>query len=93
VYNLSVLVAICGKPAWWVVYLFIPGVSAVACIYLAIALAERFGKSGGFAAGLILLPPVFAPLLAFGDAEYREVEEVVPQMPGVQPPPYRSAGR
>jgi hypothetical protein len=39
-------------------------------IVLLVALARNFGKSGGFAAGLILLPIVFFPMLAFGKASY-----------------------
>ena len=34
-------------------------------------LAFRFGKSGLFALGMVLAPPVFLMLLAFGRAEYR----------------------
>ena len=35
-----------------------------------IALAKAFGKGTGFGVGLTLLAIIFAPLLAFGDAEY-----------------------
>lgn len=49
-------------------------VSFVASIYFSIlqsvSLARSFGKSDAFAAGLIFLPVVFIPMLAFGDAEY-----------------------
>jgi hypothetical protein len=40
-------------------------------IIVTIAFAAKFGKSGGFAAGLIILPFVFYPLLAFGDDRYQ----------------------
>ena len=40
-------------------------------IIMAIALSERFGKGGGFAVGLILLPFIFYPVLAFGDVQYQ----------------------
>ena len=36
-----------------------------------VALAEKFGKGGGFAVGLILLGIVFFPILGFGGAQYR----------------------
>lgn len=43
-------------------------------IYLAIVdlnrLSKFFGKSEGFTAGLIFLPFIFYPILAFGDAQY-----------------------
>lgn len=46
----------------------------VALVYYAIlynvSLAKAFGKSGGFAAGLILLSPIFILILAFGDSKY-----------------------
>jgi hypothetical protein len=36
-----------------------------------IPLAEKFGKGTGFGIGLLFLPFVFFPMLAFGDAQYR----------------------
>ena len=35
--------------------------------------AKRFGKDGGFLAGLILLNPIFLLILAFGSAQYQGV--------------------
>ena len=34
-------------------------------------MAERFGKSKGFAVGLFFLPIIFYPILAYGDAKYK----------------------
>ncbi len=34
--------------------------------------ARRFGKSFGFAVGMMFLPFIFLPLLCFGDAEYNK---------------------
>ena len=39
-------------------------------IYVYINLAKSFGKSGGFAAGLILVPIVFLPILGFDSSNY-----------------------
>jgi hypothetical protein len=36
-----------------------------------VALAESFGKGAGYAVGMILLPFIFYPMLAFGDAQYQ----------------------
>jgi hypothetical protein len=36
-----------------------------------IRLAHRFGKETGFIIGLLCLGPIFFPILAFGDAEYK----------------------
>ena len=71
IYNIWVLLRITGKPGWWVVLMLIPLVNIVVGIVEAAALARAFGKSGGFAAGLILLPFVFYPVLAWGDAQYQ----------------------
>ena len=70
IYNIVVLCEIAGKPAWWVVLFFIPFVNFIVAILLAINVAKNFGKGGGFAAGLILLPFIFYPMLGFGDAQY-----------------------
>jgi hypothetical protein len=36
-----------------------------------IRIGHRFGKETGFIIGLLLLGPIFWPILAFGDAEYK----------------------
>ena len=43
----------------------------VLSILYSVKLARAFGKSGGFAAGLIFLYPVFICILGFGSAEYQ----------------------
>ena len=70
IYNIIVLIQIAGKPLWWFVLFFIPIANLVAMILITVGLAKAFGKSGGFAAGLILLPIIFYPILAFGSATY-----------------------
>ena len=40
-------------------------------IRLQVMLAKAFGKGGGFAVGLIFLPIIFYPILAFGKAKFR----------------------
>jgi len=71
IYNIIVLLEIIGKPVWWIVLFLIPIVSLVIMIITFLKLAEVFGKSGGFAVGLILLAPIFIPILGFGDAKYQ----------------------
>ncbi len=71
IYNTYILTKIVGRPGWWVILFFIPFVSLIAIIILYIDLAKSFGKSGGFAAGLILLGFIFMPILGFGPAQYR----------------------
>ena len=70
IYNIVVLLEIVKKPVWWLVLLLIPIVNLVIAIIIMIELAKVFGKDGGFTVGLILLPYIFYPILAFGDAKY-----------------------
>ena len=70
-YNMWVLVEICGKSALWFVLLFIPCVGIIVSLLLDIELAKVFGKGPGFGIGIILLPFIFLPMLAFGDATYQ----------------------
>lgn len=72
IYNLIVLLDIVDKPVWYIVLILIPGVGPlVLTILINLELAKKFGKEMGFAIGLIILPIVFLPMLAFGDAQYR----------------------
>jgi hypothetical protein len=70
IYNIIVLLRIIGRPLWWIVLLFIPVANFIVLIISMIDLAKSFGKGTGFAIGLILLGPIFLPLLGFGDARY-----------------------
>jgi uncharacterized membrane protein YhaH (DUF805 family) len=70
-YNTYVLLNIVGRPGWWLILFFIPFVNIVMLIIVMLDLAKSFGKSGGFAVGLILLGIIFVPILGFGSAQYR----------------------
>jgi hypothetical protein len=71
IYNIIVMLEIIGRPIWWIVLFFIPIVSLVAAVLIAIDVAKAFGKGAGFGIGLAFLPFVFYPMLAFGDATYQ----------------------
>jgi hypothetical protein len=75
IYNTYVLYEISGRPGWWVFLSLIPFVGGlialVTSIIALIDLAKSFGKDGGYAVLLILLPIVGFPMLAFGDAKYQ----------------------
>jgi hypothetical protein len=73
IYNFIVLLKIAGKPLWWIILLFVPFVNLIILILVYVALARNFGKGAGFAIGLLLLPIIFFPLLAWGDAQYHPV--------------------
>lgn len=70
IYNLIVLLEICGKPIWWFILFLIPLVNIIVAIILTLALAAKFGKGVGFAIGLMILPIIFYPILGFGNAQY-----------------------
>lgn len=70
IYNAYILILVAGKPGWWLVLLLVPFVNFVIDILILIGVAEKFGKGGGYAVGLIFLPFIFFPILAFGDAKY-----------------------
>jgi len=75
IYNMVVEYQIANVNPLLIILLIIPVVNFVASIVLSIIvninLAKAFGKSGAFAAGLIFLPVIFFPILAFGKAEYQ----------------------
>lgn len=71
-YNMYVMYEIAGMNGWMFLLTFIPIVNIVIQIMLYLNLAKKFGKSTGFAIGLILLNPIFILLLAFGNAEYNK---------------------
>ncbi len=61
-YGLWVFFEIVGLPGWLI---FIPFVNGVLGIYAFFKLASCFGKSNLFGVGLVLLPYIFLPILAF----------------------------
>lgn len=66
----GVLFEIAGHPWWWVFGLLIPFVNVILLIILYLDLAKSFSQGEGFGCGMILLPFIFVPLLAFGDYQY-----------------------
>ncbi len=71
IYNIIVMLEIAGKPGWWFLLFFIPFVNFIIMILVMIGIAEHFGKGGGYVVGMIFLPIVFYPILAFGNAQYQ----------------------
>ena len=72
-YNIYVEYEITWGSGWRFLLLLIPIYNIILAIQTQIRLAKAFGKGGGFAAGLIFLPYVFIPLLAFGKETYQGV--------------------
>jgi uncharacterized membrane protein YhaH (DUF805 family) len=69
-YNLYLFCKIAGRPGWWFILMLIPIVGFIVSIIVDLDIAKNFGKSVGFAIGLIFLPFIFFPILGFGSAEY-----------------------
>ena len=70
IYNFIVFLRIVKRPWWWIFLCFIPIVTIVINVIILHDLAKAFGKGVGFMLGLLFLPFVFYPILAFGDAKY-----------------------
>lgn len=70
IYNLIVLLEIAGRPLWWFLLMLIPLVNLIMFIIVAVDVARKFGKGVGFAIGMVILPFIFYPMLAWGDAQY-----------------------
>ncbi|WP_447911932.1 DUF5684 domain-containing protein [Microbacterium phyllosphaerae] len=74
-----------GVPAWSVVFYFIPIVQLYG-IYLKVVathrINQRFGRGAGMTALAILLPPVWATVLAWGAPPYPEGERLAALQPG-----------
>jgi hypothetical protein len=70
IYSAYVLLKIVNRPGWWLILFLIPLVNVVIYIIVMLDLAKVFGKGGGLGVGLMFLPFIFIPILAFGDARY-----------------------
>lgn len=67
--NLYILCKVARMSGWWVLACFIPLVNLIAFIIISVNVAKRFGKGVLFGIGLLLLPFIFYPILAWGDAQ------------------------
>lgn len=79
IYNAVVLFQIVGLNPWLLLLCIIPVINSIAMLVLSIMmnirLAKAFGKSTGFAVGLIFLNTVFTLILGFGDSKYVGIPE------------------
>ena len=71
IYNLLIMLKVIGRPGWWLILLLIPLVSLIVSLIIPFDLAKSFGKGIGFGFGLLFLPFIFYPILAFGESEYQ----------------------
>ena len=69
-YNTYTLFDMVYGDGWKFLFLLVPFYRIYISIKLYIDLASAFGKSGGFAVGLIFLNPIFMCILGFGPAVF-----------------------
>jgi hypothetical protein len=72
IYNVIVMFQIAKMSGWMVLLMFIPIANVIVAILMTINIAKAFDKGTGFILGLIILPMVFIPILAFDSSEYDE---------------------
>jgi hypothetical protein len=70
VYNLVTLLRVTGRSGWWILGLCVPLLNIFVFIRLVFDLASAFGRGVGFGFGLLLLSPIFVPVLGFGSSRY-----------------------
>lgn len=75
-YDQYTLYEITWGNGWRFLMLLLPIYNIVLAILTYIRLAKAFGKDEGYAVGLVFLPQVFVPMLAFGSAAYHGVPGV-----------------
>lgn len=70
IYNILVLLEIVNLPKWYLIMLLVPGLNILFGLKIMEQLAKFFRKSKLFGIGLLFLPFIYFPILAFGDSEY-----------------------
>jgi len=70
IYNMVLLLNVAGRPIWWIILYFIPIVSFIVWLVVCYDVAKNFGHGILLTIGLIFLPFIFFPVLAFGSSEY-----------------------
>ena len=70
IFNLYLILKMIGRPWWWLLLLLIPVVNVVVAIVITHGISTSFGKGIPFTLGLMFLPFIFYPILAWSDAVY-----------------------
>src|ERR1700720_3069787 len=71
IYREVVWLNIVNKPVWWIILMLIPFVNIIIIIMVLHRFSLSFGKGAGFTAGLVLVPLIFWPILAFDKSVYK----------------------
>lgn len=70
IYNKIIKLQVLNIPIWMIIFAFIPGANVALSVVIAINIARKFNKDILFTIGLIFIPIVFYPILAFGSDEF-----------------------
>lgn len=70
IYNIITLLEITNSPKIYLLFYLIPGLNIIFSLIVMFSLANSFRKSKAFGLGLMFLPFIFYPILAFGKYEY-----------------------
>lgn len=65
IYNILLTLRVANKPWWWILLFLIPGANVVFIIWMFNRISLSFGQEAWFTVGLVLLPYIFLPILAF----------------------------
>ena len=68
-YNYYVMCEIAEKQWWHVLLLFVPIAQIYSLFVVYDGVSKKFGKSTGFSVGMLFLPYIFLPILAFSDVQ------------------------
>ena len=74
IYNVILMLEIVNRPLWWLILCLFPLTTPIISIILTFDIAKAYGKDIGYGFGLLFLPIIFMPILAFGDAQYTGIE-------------------
>ena len=69
IFNYCVIAKKSGKDWWWGLLTLVPCIQVIFQIILLNQLSKLFGKGVGYTLGLIFVPFIFLPILAFGSAQ------------------------
>lgn len=69
-YGTIVYLDVVGRPWWWLLLMLIPIVNIPIFVITTHDLSVAFKRDAWFTVGLIFLPWIFAPILAFGKDKY-----------------------
>ena len=69
IYNVYIMCEIAEKPWWYMLLFLVPFANIYAMFVIYDGLSKKLGKTTGFTVGLMLLPVVFFPILAFSKSD------------------------